>query len=273
MVRGSQPNEGGYLLMTYDEKERLIAQEPAAEKWIKQFMGASEFIKNDLRYCLWLVEATGEDINSMPLVEALVRSVRESRLKSKKLATQKIASTPHLFDEIKQPASGNYILFPSVSSERREYVPIGFLSSDFIASNRVSIIPNGTFYEFGVLTSMMHNTWLAAVCGRMKSDYNYSNTIVYNTFPWAETTQPQRDRIEALAKEVLLTREDYVGKSLAELYDPDKMPDTLRAAHKALDLAVDKLYRDAPFRDNTERLEHLFARYEKLIAKEAQAQA
>lgn len=268
MIRGSQPTDGGNLLMTYDEKEQLIAQEPAAEKWIKQFMGASEFIKGDLRYCLWLVGASEVDIDAMPAVKERVERVRDTRLSSKKKATNKLANTPHLFDEIKQPKSGSYIVMPSITSERREYVPIALLDSGVVASNKLYIIPNGSFYEFGVLTSTMHNTWLAAVGGRLKSDYNYSNTIVYNTFPWAETTQPQRDRIEALAKEVLLTREDYVGRSLAELYDPDKMPETLRAAHKALDLAVDKLYRDTPFRDNTERLEHLFGRYEKLIAKE-----
>lgn len=269
MILGSMPKDGGYLLMTYDEKERLIEKEPLAEKWVKQYMGSSEFIKNDLRYCLWLVDATPEEIKSMPLVESHIQAVKDFRLASKAVTTREgLSKTPHLFAQISQPKSGNYIIVPRVSSERREYVPIGFLGHSIIASDRVFIMPNASFYEFGILTSMIHNTWLAAVGGRMKSDYSYSSTVVHNTFPWPETTQPQRDRIEALAKEVLLTREDYIGKSLAELYDPDKMPDTLRAAHKALDLAVDKLYRDTPFRDNTERLEHLFGRYEKLIAKE-----
>ena len=268
MISGNKPTEGGHLLMTYDEKEQLITQEPVAEKWIRQYMGASEFIKGDLRYCLWLVDATEQDIDSMPLVKARVDKVREVRLASKDKGSHKLSQTPHLFREQHNPDS--YILIPITTSSRRDYVPIDFLDSSVVASNLVNIIPNATFYEFGVLTSMMHNTWMSVVGSRLGTGYRYSNTIVYNTFPWAETTQPQRDRIEALAKEVLLTREDYVGKSLAELYDPDLMPDTLRTAHKALDLAVDKLYRDTPFRDNTERLEHLFARYEKLIAKEAQ---
>ena len=265
MVAGNKPTDGGNLMMSYDEKERLIAQEPAAEKWIKQFMGASEFIKGDLRYCLWLVGATEEDIDSMPLIRQRVERVRASRLASKDKGSHKLAETAHLFREQNNPSK--YIVVPIVSSERRDYVPIGFLNHSIIASNLVNIIPNATFYEFGILTSILHNTGMAAVGSRMKSDYRYSNTIVYNTFPWPDTTQPQRDHIESLAKEVLLTREDYVGRSLAELYDPDKMPDSLRAAHKALDLAVDKLYRDTPFRDNSERLEHLFMRYEKLIAK------
>lgn len=268
MVLGNVPNDGGSLLMTYEEKERLITQEPSAEKWIKQFMGASEFIKGDLRYCLWLVGATEANINSMPLVKVMLDKVREVRRESKKRNTQKIAATPHLFDEVRQPKSGNYIIVPMTTSERRSYVPIGFLDSSVIASNSVNIIPDATFYDFGVLTSILHNTWMAAVGSRMKSDYRYSNTIVYNTFPWPETTKPQRDHIETLAQNVLLAREEYPSRSLAELYDPDKMPDSLRAAHKTLDLAVDRLYREAPFRDNTERLEHLFMRYEKLVANE-----
>ena len=266
MVRGSMPTDGGHLLMTHDEKELLITQEPNAERWVKQFMGASEFIKGDLRYCLWLVDATQDDIDSIPFIKQRVEKVRAARLASKDKGARKLALKPHLFREQHNP--NNYIIVPSVTSEMREYVPIGFLSSDVIASNRVFIIPNGTFYEFGALTSVMHNTWLSAVCGRLGESYNYSTTIAYNTFPWPETTKSQRDHIETLAQNVLLAREEYPSRSLAELYDPDKMPDSLRAAHKTLDLAVDRLYREAPFRDNTERLEHLFMRYEKLVANE-----
>lgn len=269
MVRGSMPTDGGHLLMTHDEKELLITQESNAERWIRQYMGASEFIKGDLRYCLWLVGATECDINSMPLVKGRVNGVRNARLASKAPTTKEgLASTPHLFAQIAQPTTGNYIIVPIVSSERRTYVPIGFLDHSVIASNLVNIIPNASFYDFGVLTSILHNTWMAAVCGRLGSGYRYSATVVYNTFPWPETTKSQRDHIETLAQNVLLAREEYPNRSLAELYDPDKMPDSLRAAHKTLDLAVDRLYREAPFRDNTERLEHLFMRYEKLITAE-----
>ena len=268
IVKGSQPTDGGNLLLSYDEKEALISQYPTAEKYIKQYIGASDFIKGELRYCLWLVDATEEIINQMPLIYSRVQAVRDMRLASKSIRTRKDAKAPHLFILNNQPKSGNYIIIPMVSSERREYIPIGFMDSDVIASNAVNIIPNASFYEFGILTSMMHNTWTAAVCGRLGSTYRYSSSVVYNTFPWADTTKPQRDYIEKLAQNVLLAREEFSNRSLAELYDPDKMPDSLRAAHKALDLAVDGLYRTTPFRDNTERLEHLFGRYEKLIAKE-----
>lgn len=268
MSAGNMPIDGGNLLMTYEEKNLLVSQEPAAEKWIKEVMGASEFLKGDVRYCLWLVGATKEDIDSMPLVKTRVEKVKLMRLSSKDKASHKLSATPHLFREQLNPEE--YIIVPITTSSRREYVPMAIMDSNVIPTNLVNIIPNASFYEFGIISSIIHHVWMASVGGRfgVGDGYRYSPTLVYNTFPWAETTKPQRDRIEALAKEVLLTREDYVGRSLAELYDPDKMPDTLRAAHKALDLAVDKLYRDTPFRDNTERLEHLFARYEKLIAKE-----
>jgi hypothetical protein len=204
----------------------------------------------------------------MPLVKERVNNVRIMRTESKKAATRKIAASPHLFGEIRQPQNGNYILVPSVSSERRPYVPIGFMNADVISTNLNLMIPNATLYEFGILTSEMHNDWMRAVAGRMKSDYRYSATLVYNTFPWPDASEAKRKHIESLAEEVLLIREDYPDKSLADLYDPDKMPAPLLAAHKALDRAVEALYRDRPFRDASERLEHLFNRYEKLIAEE-----
>jgi hypothetical protein len=145
---------------------------------------------------------------------------------------------------------------------------MGFFDSDVITTNANLMIPNATLYEFGILTSEMHNDWMRTVAGRLKSDVRYSATLVYNTFPWPEVNDKQRKQIEALAEEILLIREDYPDKSLADLYDPKEMPDPLREAHKALDRAVEKLYRDKPFRDAAERLEHLFARYEKLIAAE-----
>lgn len=268
MVLGSMPKDNGNLILTHNEMLELLEVEPKAHKWIKPYVGSSEFLKDNLRYCLWLINATQDDINSMPFVKKRLDNVASWRFLSTKSSTKAASSTPHLFTEIRQPDSGESILFPVVSSERRDYLPIGFVSSDVIISSSSQFIPNASFYEFGVLTSIMHNTWLAAVCGRLETRYRYSSTIVYNTFPWADTTKPQRDHIETLAQNVLLAREEYPSRSLAELYDPDKMPDSLRAAHKPLDLAVDGLYRTTPFRDNTERLEHLFGRYEKLIAKE-----
>jgi hypothetical protein len=155
-----------------------------------------------------------------------------------------LAVKPHLFRETRNPAS--YIAIPYVSSERRSYIPMGFLSSDVIASDLIQMIPNGTLYDFGLLTSEMHNDWMRAVAGRLESRYRYSATLVYNTFPWPDTSEAKRKHIESLAEEVLLIREDYPDKSLGDLYDPDKMPAPLLEAHKALDRAVEALYRDRP---------------------------
>lgn len=268
MAFGNMPNDGGHFLLTTEEKNQLIEQEPGASRFIKPLLGAQEFIQSKERWCLWLVGAKKSEIDSLSLVEKRVQLVKAGRLASKRRATQELASTPHLFGEIRQPKEGHYILVPCHSSEHRTYVPIGLLSSDVIASNANLMILNATLYEFGILTSEMHNDWMRTVAGRLKSDYRYSATLVYNTFPWPDVSEAKRKHIESLAEEVLLIREDYPDKSLGDLYDPDKMPAPLLEAHKALDRAVEALYRDRPFRDASERLEHLFARYEKLIAEE-----
>ena len=266
MTYGNKPVDGGNLLLTSSEKDALISQDPGAKKWIKKLVGAEEFINAKERWCLWLLGATTDDIDRMPRVKERVEAVRSMRLSSRDTGARKLAERPHLFRDLKNPES--YILVPCHSSERRHYVPLGFLSSEVISSNANLMIPNATLYEFGILTSEIHNDWMRAVAGRLESRYRYSATLVYNTFPWPDASEAKRKHIESLAEEVLLIREDYPDKSLADLYDPDKMPAPLLAAHKALDRAVEALYRDRPFRDASERLEHLFNRYEKLIAEE-----
>lgn len=268
MVFGNMPNDSGHLLLSNEEKQSLVYHEPDAVKWIKPLLGAQEFLQGKQRWCLWLEGITQTELDSLPLVQNRVNQVKTARLESARPATQQLAQQPHLFGEIRQPKDGHYILVPCHSSERRNYVPLGFLSSDVIASNANLIIPNATLYEFGILTSEMHNDWMRTVAGRLESRYRYSATLVYNTFPWPEVTEPKRKHIEALAEEILLIREDYPDKTLAQLYDPDIMPEPLLQAHKNLDRAVEALYREKPFRDASERLEHLFARYEKLITAE-----
>lgn len=268
MYMGSKPTDEGHLLLTAEERERLIAASSSAIKWIRPVLGSKEFIQSKNRWCLWLTGISSEEMNSVPEVRSRIERVREFRRSSKKAATRKKSATPHLFDEIRQPENGKYILVPSVSSERRPYVPLGIYDSNVISTNLNLIIPNASLYEFGILTSEMHNDWMRTVAGRLKSDYRYSATLVYNTFPWPNVSDQQRRQIESLAEEVLLIREDYPDKSMGSLYDPEKMPGPLREAHKELDRAVEKLYRERPFRNASERLEHLFARYEKLIAEE-----
>ena len=267
MQVGCAPKDGGHLLLSYEEKTDLIAEYPSASKWVKQYMGATEFLKGGLRYCLWLVDATDNDLAAMPpMIKDRLDKVRAMRLASPSSNTRRNADTPHLFIQSNPlQTSGNCIVIPRVTSERRDYVPIGFIEHSIVVSDRVYTMVGASFYEFGVLMSMMHNVWLAAVCCRMKSDYSYSSTVAYNTFFWATTTAAQREQVGFLAKEILMIREAVAGKSLADLYDPDKMPESLLTAHKALDIAVDKLYRAKAFRDNTERLDYLFGCYEKII--------
>ncbi|WP_351017143.1 DNA methyltransferase [Shewanella sp. AC91-MNA-CIBAN-0169] len=265
LVYGNKPTDGGHLFLTRNERDDLLLREPQAERWIKKVLGATEFLNGKERWCLWLAEATETEIKEMPIVQARVDKVAEVRLRSIDKGARKLAERPHQFRDLNTPLS--YILVPRHSSERRRYVPIGFFSSDVICSDANLFIPNGTLYEFGILTSLLHNDWMRLVAGRLKSDYRYSASVVYNPFPWPNITEAQRQEIEQLAEEVILTRADFPGRTLAELYDPDKMPPQLLIAHQALDKAVDSLYRERPFKDSADRLSCLLARYEALVSQ------
>ena len=274
MFRGNQPTDGGNLLLSEDEKNELLVNEPLAEKWIKKVVGSNEFLNSIPRYCLWLTDITDDDLNSMPKVSERVAKVREMRLSSKDSGTRKMAETPHKFRESLAPK--NFIILPIVSSERRRYVPIGFIDSnspDVIATNLAQVIPEGSLFDFGILNSTIHNDWMRTVSSRLKSDYRYLNTLVYNTFPFPKANDKQRQDIEKLAEDVLLARASNAGMTLAKLYDPDKMPGDLKQAHSTLDDAVDKLYRPQGFANTEERLAHLLARYEQLIELEQQSKA
>ncbi|AVX00062.1 MULTISPECIES: class I SAM-dependent DNA methyltransferase [Vibrio] len=265
---GNKPTDGGNLLLDRSEYDQLMEREPSAKKWIKRVLGADEFLNSKERWCLWLVGASNEDIARMPLVHERVKAVETFRINSSKEATRKKSSTPHLFDENRHPTSGNYIVIPRVSSQLRRYIPIGFYDHNVISTDRNFILPSGTLYEFAILMSLIHNEWMRLVAMRLKSDYSYGNKVVYNTFPWPSPNEQQRQNLVQLAENILLAREDYPGKTLAELYNPDSMPDDLKNAHAELDNAVDKLYRDKPFRDTADRLSFLLARYEAMVAKQ-----
>ena len=239
--RGSQPTCGGNLIIEANEIHDFIRKEPQAKKYIKRFMMGVEFINNLERYCLWMVGASPTDLRKMPLVMERIEKVRQSRLASSKATTRAKAETPMLFDEIKQPSS-DYIAIPVVSSENRKYIPIGYLSQEVIAGNKLFTIPNATLYHFGALTSNVHMAWMRAVGGRLKSDYSYSNTIVYNNFPWPNATNEQKKHIENLAQAILNERAKFPQSSLADLYDPLAMPSGLLKAHQNLDRAVQKPY-------------------------------
>ncbi len=268
MIFGNKPTDGGHLYITHEERGAFIAKYPQYAHWVRKILGAKEFINGGERWCFWLADNSLDEVMEVPEVTTRCEKIRELRIKAGHAAALKGAERPHTFLQVAQPSEGNYLLVPSVSSERRMYVPIGFFNADVISSNLNLMIPNASLYEFGIITSEMHNDWMRAVAGRLESRYRYSATLVYNTFPWPDVNDQQRKQIESLAEEVLLIREDYPDKSLADLYDPDKMPEPLREAHKTLDQAVERLYRAKPFRDASERLEHLFALYEKLVADE-----
>lgn len=264
IVFGNMPNDGGNLILSSEEKARLLEREPGAESFIRPFVGAQEFINGEERWCLWLVEASPKELRRLPEVMVKIAGVREHRLKSKRQTTRDLAETPSLFGEIRQPQS-DYLLIPSVSSERRRYIPIGFMDSEVIGSNLVLFVPEATLYHFGVLSSAMHMAWVRQVCGRLKSDVRYSNKLVYNTFPWPrKPTSRWIEKVLSSAERVLAVRKEYSNCSLADLYDPAVMPSKLTKAHASLDKAVDHCYRTLPFRNDLQRIEYLFHLYEEL---------
>ena len=266
---GNMPYDYGNLLLNAEEKNELILKEPSSKKWLKRIVGSEEFLNSKERWCLWLVGINNEELDSMPLIKSRVDKVKYARLGSTDKAAHKLAERAHEFRDLNNPVE--YILIPSVSSERRKYVPIGTFDGNTISSNLNHIIPDGTLYEFGILTSIIHNDWMRLVAGRLESRYRYSGTIVYNTFPFPDATDEQKKNIENLAEAILLARASNAGMTLAELYDPDKMPEDLKQAHSTLDDAVDKLYRPQGFTNTEERLAHLLARYEQLIEAEKQS--
>ena len=241
MCKGSQPTDGGNLILSSEERHDMIKATPEIEKYIRPFIGAEEFIKGKERYCLWLAKANPSELKKSTEIIRRIQAVRESRLASPKAATRKWADTPMLFTENRQPTDP-YILVPSVSSEKRRYVPMGFVTPDVVASNLVLIIPNATLYHFGILESNVHMAWMRAVCGRLKSDYRYSNDIVYNNFPWPTPTDEQKAKIEQTAQQILDARALYPDSSLADLYDELTMPVELRRAHQQNDRAVMQAY-------------------------------
>ena len=265
MCFGNMPADGGHLIIEENEYEAFIEAEPEAKKFIRKFLGADEFINNKKRYCLWLVGAKPEELRECPLIMERIAKCKAVREKSSR---PHLADTPALFAQITQPEGMDYLLIPSVSSEKRKYIPIGFFNSSFIASNASFILPNATLYHFGILTSQMHMAWMRAVGGRLELRYRYSKDVVYNNFPFPEASKAEEEVIAQKAHAVLEARSKYSESSLASLYDPLTMPKELTLAHKALDLAVDKLYRKTKFKDDAERVAFLFEMYKNITKKD-----
>lgn len=266
MITGSGPGDDGNLILNIDEKEKLIIQNNKNEHFLKKYIGAQEFISNTYRYCIYI---TRENVDEAYKIKELVQrfeKVKAFRLKSKKEGTKKKADTPHFFDEDRYK-SDEFILVPKVGSERREYLPVGYFNETFLPSNTTKVIYNAQPWLFGVLSSKMHIVWVRAVAGRLKTDMQYSNTLCYNTFPFPEITPKQKESLTSHVYNILEEREKYPEKTIADLYDPDKMPNGLREAHKYLDIAVDQIYRSKPFENDEDRLAHLFKAYEEMIIR------
>jgi hypothetical protein len=263
---GNQPIDGGWLILDEQERNDAILKEPFIEKYIRRYYGSEEFINGRVRYCLWFENYEPSDLRASKFLLSRIGNVRKFRLESERKDTRKLADIPTQF-AFKSHEEAEYIIIPSVSSERRKYIPIGFMPHNVIASNLCLIIPNANIYHFGILTSVMHMAWVRSVCGRLKSDLRYSNGIVYNNFPWPENpTDKQKTVVEEKAQIILNLRSEFSNSNMADLYDPDGMPPALIKAHNELDKAVDLTYRSQPFTSEANRMVFLFELYEKYTA-------
>ncbi|MCC6125760.1 MAG: class I SAM-dependent DNA methyltransferase [Pirellulales bacterium] len=281
IVFGSMANDGGNFLMTSFGRDQILKEEPDAKKYIRRFVGAEEFLNGIERWCLWLNGENPGEFLRLRAVKDIVQAVAEYRKKSRRETTKGLANTPSYFGEIRQPDC-TYLLIPRVSSERRRYIPIGFMRPEIIASDAVLLVPQAELYHFGILSSAMHMAWVRQICGRLKSDYRYSAKLVYNNFPWPlDISDTQKNRVNEAAQRILSLRvelgdgrcgflsarkKESSATTLADLYSPEGMPQSLFKAHAALDRAVDRCYRAQPFTSERQRVEFLFALYEKLTA-------
>lgn len=241
MIMGSQPNDGGNLFMTPEEHDEVLKREPSLAKFIRRVMGSEEFINNKMRYCFWLVDASPAEIKHSRILYERVSRVKEHRLASRAEATRKKADTPSLFSVIRQPTT-EYLFIPRVSSERRGYIPMGYIPPEVIVTDAAFALPYATPYHLGILSSVVHMAWTRVVCGRLKSDYRYSSTVVYNNFVWPETDPYQVMKIERTGRAILEARANHPESSYADLYDEVSMPPDLRKAHQENDAAVKEVY-------------------------------
>ncbi|MBE6520734.1 MAG: class I SAM-dependent DNA methyltransferase [Thermoplasmata archaeon] len=260
---GNKPIDNGHYLFTEEEKEQFVHEEPESAPYFKRWYGAEEYLHDKKRYCLWLARCPKEKLRTMPKCMQRVKAVSEYRRSSKSPGTQKIADTPLRF-HVENFPEGDYLVVPEVSSENRDYIPIGFMTPEVLCSNKLRLATGVTLYHFGIMTSRMHMVWVNYVCGRLKSDYDYSIRIVYNNYPWPEPNPKQEEQIAELSKKILEARSNHPELSLAKLYDPLLMPEDLIEAHHNLDRAVDRIYKSSGFKDDGERIAWLFELYNDL---------
>ncbi len=268
MTKGSEATDKGHLLMNDAEKSEILRANPQLSRFIREYAGGNEFIKGVKRWCFWLADASPQEFRQIPEIKERLIKVKSFRASSPKKRTVDLSRTPYLFGEIRQPQN-SYLMIPKVSSERRTYIPIGFLPKEVIANGSSLVLPDANLFHFGLISSAMHMGWMRQVCGRMKSDYQYSVSIVYNNYPWpVDASESQKVKVEECAGKVLDVRQGFLddGSTLADLYDPLYMPAPLLKAHQELDRVVDRCYRGPKFSSERERVEFLFELYETLTA-------
>ncbi len=270
IVHGNKPADGGFLIIEDEDRAAFLKENPTCAPFLRRFLGADEYLSGRARGVLWLVDAPPEIIRENSGVRRRIEGVRRFRLASRKESTRRRANYPALFDQIRQPTS-RYIVVPLHSSERRKYIPFGYFEPNVIVANSCAAIPEATLFHFGVISSAIHMAWSGVVCGRIKSDFRYSNKLVYNNFPWpADVDERGMRAVEGAAQAVLDAREPFLPpkgtSTLADLYDPLTIPASLVRAHAELDRAVDRCYRGETFNSDVERVEHLFTLYERLTA-------
>lgn len=267
MIKGCSPGDGGSLILSEQEANEIIELYPEAKSYLKRYLGADEFLYDKIRYCIWVDKSNVELANLIPHFKERFDKCRRFRMSSKKEATKKKSLTPYEFDEKKYKETDS-IIIPQTTSELRDYIPIGFLNSEVVVSNAARVVYDAQPWLFAVLTSKIHKMWINSIAGRLETRIQYSNTLCYNTFPFPPISDKQKQELEQHTYNIISERERHSEKTLAELYDPDKMPDGLREAHRLNDLAVERCYRSRPFESDEERLEYLFKLYEQMIAEE-----
>lgn len=265
MVFGNMPRDGGHLTLTTNEYTELVKKYPESKKFIKKYMGADDYINGLQRYCLWITEEDKDEALKISPINERINKTSEFRLASKAPSTQKYASRAYMFVQ-RSHKETDFIIIPRVSSERRKYIPMGFLNKNTIISDQAQAIYDAQLWHLGIITSYMHMVWVKTIGGKLKTDYRYSAELCYNTFPFPKISNQQKKRIELCVQEILRVREKYSEKTMAELYDPDKMPKDLLEAHHSLDLVIEACYRRKPFENDEQRLTHLFKMYEMMTS-------
>lgn len=264
---GNMPNDGGGLILTEEERGKLLSENPKAEKFIRLLLGSAEYIRGDKRYCLWIEDEDLKEAEKIPFIQKRIEITRKHRINSKDKGTNELAKRSHQFRD-RHTARESQLIIPNVSSERRYYIPIGIIGNDTVISNSASAIYDAQPWLFGVIHSKMHMVWVNAVGGKLKTDYRYSAKLCYNTFPFPDITLKQKENLNLYVFAILDERAKHPEKTMAQLYDPDKMPKGLKQAHEELDRAVEQCYRLQPFTSDTERLEYLFRMYEEMSRRD-----